>query len=56
MKPIRVLSAFLTIAQIGWAAAIIALGTATPLWALVTGAVLAAVGTAAPGILEKAVA
>jgi hypothetical protein len=52
-KYLRIISGVLTFAQLGWAAAIAALGGKAPTWALVIGAVVAAIGTAAPGILER---
>jgi hypothetical protein len=52
MKTIRIVSGILALGQVGWAAAIIALGSAAPTWALVVGAIVAAVGTAGPGILR----
>ena len=51
MRSIRILSGILALGQLAWAAALVAL-PAAPTWALVTGAVLAALGTAAPGILR----
>lgn len=48
----RIISATLALAQLGWAAALGAYGPGVPRWALVVGAVVAAIGTAAPGLLK----
>ena len=53
MKSLRIVSGILALAQLGWAAALVALGSIAPHWALVVGAVVAAIGTAGPGILER---
>jgi hypothetical protein len=51
MKSIRIISGILALGQLAWAAALVA-SPGAPRWALVTGAVLAALGTAGPGILR----
>ena len=52
-KYLKIISAVLTLGQVGWAAALVALGGKAPLWCLVAGACIAAVGTAAPGIFKS---
>lgn len=52
MKAIRIISGILALGQLAWAAALVSLGAGAPVWALVTGAVLGALGTAGPGILR----
>ena len=52
-KAFRIISGVLSLAQLGLAASIGALGSAVPKWLLVLGAVVAAIGTAAPGIFER---
>jgi hypothetical protein len=52
-KYLRIISAVLALGQVGWAAALVALGGKAPMWCLVAGACIAAVGTAAPGIFKS---
>lgn len=52
MKAVRIASGILALGQLAWAAALVSLGAGAPTWALVTGAILAALGTAGPGILK----
>ena len=51
MKSIRIISGILALGQLAWAA-VIGAWPASPRWALATMAVLAALGTAGPGILR----
>ena len=51
MKTIRIISGILALGQLAWAAAL-AVAPSPPAWALVAGAVIAALGTAGPGILK----
>jgi hypothetical protein len=51
MRAIRIISGILALGQLAWAAALVA-APGAPRWALVVGAVLAAIGTAGPGILK----
>lgn len=51
-KYLRIMSAVLALLQLGWAAAIGAAGDGVPKWAIMVGAVVAAIGTAAPGIFK----